>query len=265
MTPIRTARDPKQPHTVALVCEPRERDRLTILTVGHSTRSIEEFIALLQAHGVKQLVDVRTIPRSRHVPQFNQGPLAAKLKAVGIQYAHLKELGGLRHPRKNSINTGWRNASFRGYADYMGGAEFSAALERLLELAQAKRTAIMCAEAVPWRCHRSLIGDALLARGVQVEDIISATACRAHQLTPFARVRGTENYLSCRKQDCGRAERSCARLGWTCVNPFQCFVSETGCDGAFSSRSTFLACGSTGSKRKAASASARAAAVSPRL
>ncbi len=170
MTPIHTARDPKHPYRASLVREPRERDRLTILTVGHSTRSIEEFIALLQAHGVKQLVDVRTIPRSRRVPQFNQHALAAKLKAAGIQYVHLKELGGLRHPSKNSINTGWRNASFRGYADYMGGAEFSAALERLLELAQAKRAAIM------W----------------QVEDIMSATACRAHQLTPFAKVRGTE-------------------------------------------------------------------------
>jgi uncharacterized protein (DUF488 family) len=192
MTPIHRARGPKQPHRAGFDSEPRERGRLTILTVGHSTRSIEEFIALLQAHGIKQLVDVRTIPRSRHVPQFNQDALAAKLKAAGIQYLHLKELGGLRHPRKDSINTGWRNASFRGYADYMGGTEFTGALERLLELAQAKRAAIMCAEAVPWRCHRSLIGDALLARGVQVEDIISATACRAHQLTPFARVRGTE-------------------------------------------------------------------------
>ena len=192
MTPIHTARDPKRPDRVPLAREPGERGRLTILTVGHSTRSIEEFIALLQAHGVKQLVDVRTIPRSRRVPQFNQHALAAKLKAAGIQYVHLKELGGLRHPSKNSINTGWRNASFRGYADYMCGAEFTAALERLLELAQAKRAAIMCAEAVPWRCHRSLIGDALLTRGVQVEDIMSATACRAHQLTPFAKVRGTE-------------------------------------------------------------------------
>jgi uncharacterized protein (DUF488 family) len=137
-------------------------------------------------------VDVRTIPRSRRVPQFNQGALAAKLQADGIRYIHLKELGGLRHPKKDSLNLGWRNASFRGYADYMGTAEFRAAIERLLELARKNRTAIMCAEAVPWRCHRSLIGDALLARGVHVEDILGTTQKRPHEMTPFARVRGTD-------------------------------------------------------------------------
>jgi uncharacterized protein (DUF488 family) len=165
---------------------------LTVLTIGHSTRPIEEFLAMLQAHGVQQLVDVRTIPKSRRVPQFNQEALASKLKEAGIAYVHLKELGGLRHAKKDSINTGWRNASFRGYADYMGTAEFRAGLERLLELARARRTAIMCAEAVPWRCHRSLIGDALLVRGVHVEDIMSVTQCRPHTMTPFARVRVTE-------------------------------------------------------------------------
>ena len=147
---------------------------------------------MLQAHGVQQLVDVRTIPKSRRVPQFNQNALAAKLEAAGIRYIHLKELGGLRHAKKDSINLGWRNASFRGYADYMGTEEFRAALGRLLELARTKITAIMCAEAVPWRCHRSLIGDALLARGVHVEDIFSATSRRPHEMTPFAHVQGTD-------------------------------------------------------------------------
>ena len=165
---------------------------MTVLTIGHSTRPIEEFLDILRAHGVEQLVDVRTIPKSRRVPQFNQEALAAKLKAAGIAYVHVKELGGLRHAKKDSVNSGWRNASFRGYADYLGTAEFSAGLERLLELARAKRTAIMCAEAVPWRCHRSLIGDALLVRKVQVEDIMSATQRRAHTMTPFAKVCGVE-------------------------------------------------------------------------
>jgi hypothetical protein len=164
--------------------------KLTILTIGHSTRSIEEFLSILQAQEVEQLVDVRTIPKSRRVPQFNQDALAEKIQAARIRYVHLKELGGLRHPRKDSINTGWRNASFRGYADYMSTEEFRAALERLLEIAREKNTAIMCAEAVPWRCHRSLIGDALLVRGVQVEDIMSATSRREHTLTPFAHVEG---------------------------------------------------------------------------
>lgn len=165
---------------------------LTILTVGHSTHPIEEFVSMLKSHGVEQLVDVRTIPKSRRVPQFNQDALAGRLRETGISYVHLKELGGLRHAKKDSVNVGWRNASFRGYADYMGTAEFAAALDRLLQLAAAKRTVIMCAEAVPWRCHRSLIGDALLVRGVQVEDIMSARQRRPHELKPFAKVRGTE-------------------------------------------------------------------------
>jgi uncharacterized protein (DUF488 family) len=162
--------------------------KLTILTIGHSTRSIEEFLSILQAHEVEQLVDVRTIPKSRRVPQFNQDALAEKIQAARIRYVHLKELGGLRRPRKDSINTGWRKASFRGYADYMGTEEFRAALERLFEIGRERDTAIMCAEAVPWRCHRSLIGDALLVRGVQVQDIMSATSRREHTLTPFAHV-----------------------------------------------------------------------------
>jgi len=164
--------------------------KLTVLTIGHSTRTIEEFLAILAAHGVERLVDVRSIPKSRRVPQFNSDALAASLRGQGIEYLHLKSLGGLRHAKKDSVNLGWRNASFRGYADYMATNEFRISLEQLLKLASTKRTAIMCAEAVPWRCHRSLIGDALLARGVNVEDIMSATSRRPHELTPFAKVEG---------------------------------------------------------------------------
>jgi uncharacterized protein (DUF488 family) len=165
---------------------------LTVLTIGHSTHTLEEFVALLKAHDVARLVDVRTIPKSRRVPQFNSESLAKDLPAQGIDYLHLKSLGGLRHPAKDSVNTGWKNASFRGYADYMATDEFQQGIDRLLELASAKRSAIMCAEAVPWRCHRSLIGDALVARGVKVQDIFSAKVSRLHVLTPFAKVNALE-------------------------------------------------------------------------
>jgi uncharacterized protein (DUF488 family) len=169
-----------------------KKTTLTIWTIGHSTHSLEEFVAMLRAHDIEQLVDVRTIPKSRRVPQFNSESLAAALPKLGVEYVHLKTLGGLRHAKKDSVNAGWRNASFRGYADYMGTDEFRQGIERLLKLARTKRTAIMCAEAVPWRCHRSLIGDALLVRGVRVEDIISSTSHREHELTPFAKVHGLE-------------------------------------------------------------------------
>jgi hypothetical protein len=165
-------------------------DKLTVLTIGHSTRTIEEFVSTLRAHGVQLLVDVRSIPKSRRVPQFNSDALAASLREKGIEYVPLPTLGGLRRAKNDSINTGWRNASFRGYADYMATEEFREGLERLLQLAKTKRTAIMCAEAVPWRCHRSLIGDALLVLGVQVEDIMSATSVRPHEMTSFAKVDG---------------------------------------------------------------------------
>ncbi len=161
-----------------------------VLTVGHSTRTIEEFVQLLQAHGVTEVVDVRTIPQSRHNPQFNKGSLPASLKKVGLRYLHMPELGGLRHARPDSRNTGWRNASFRGYADYMQTPEFAQAIEQLIALAKQERIAIMCAEAVPWRCHRSLIGDALLVRGIRVEDIMTPTRRQIHTFTPFAETRG---------------------------------------------------------------------------
>lgn len=161
-----------------------------VLTIGHSTRPLPEFIALLKQHGVARVVDVRTIPRSRHNPQFNRETLSAALRAAGIGYAHLKKLGGLRHPRPDSANLGWQNASFRGFADYMQSPEFEAGLGRLIKLAKQKTTAIMCAEAVPWRCHRSLIADALLARRLPVEHILSGARRTPHSTTPFARVRG---------------------------------------------------------------------------
>ena|SRR6266849_10429758 len=162
-----------------------------IFTIGHSTRPIEEFLNLLQVNGVAQLVDIRTVPRSRTNPQFNRETLPESLKTAGIGYLHLPALGGLRHARPDSPNTGWRNASFRGYADYMQTPEFSAAIEELIELGAQTQIAIMCAEAVPWRCHRSLVADALTARGIPVEDIMSDTRRQPHKLTPFARFEGT--------------------------------------------------------------------------
>ncbi|MGH9485974.1 MAG: DUF488 family protein [Terriglobales bacterium] len=160
----------------------------SIYTVGHSTRSSEEFLHLLSAQGVGQVVDVRTVPKSRHNPQFAQPELAAALAAAGLGYQRIERLGGLRRARQDSLNTGWRNLSFRGFADYMQTAEFAHGLEELEALARALPTAIMCAEAVPWRCHRSLIGDALEERGWKVWDIISEKPPAPHRTTPFLRV-----------------------------------------------------------------------------
>lgn len=168
-----------------------KQSELEILTLGHSTRSADEFLSLLQVHGVKCLADVRTIPRSRHNPQFNGDHLAHSLREAGISYSHVSGLGGLRHARRDSINTGWRNAGFRGYADYMQTPDFENALDALIGIARKCRTAIMCAEAVPWRCHRSLIADALVVRGVKVAEITSQTSLRVHALTPWAHVEGT--------------------------------------------------------------------------
>jgi len=162
-----------------------------VFTVGHSTRPIEEFVQLLQTHGVEQVIDIRTVPRSRINPQFNRDTLPGSLKAAGIEYLHMAELGGLRHPRQDSPNSAWRNDSFRGYADYMQTPAFAAAMERLIELGARRQLAIMCAEAVPWRCHRSLVADALTARGIPVEDILTAMRRQPHKLTSFARIEGT--------------------------------------------------------------------------
>ena len=159
-----------------------------IFTLGHSTLSIERFTAVLQAYGIERLVDIRTIPRSRHNPQFNDTALANSLTAQHLEYVHIKALGGLRRPRKDSPNTGWRNEAFRGYADFMQTEEFETALEALIQMGREKRVAIMCAEAVPWRCHRSLVADALSVRDVSVVEILSESSYRMHTLTPFARV-----------------------------------------------------------------------------
>ena len=161
-----------------------------VLTIGHSTHPLDEFIHLLEAHGVTRVADVRTVPRSWHNPQFNKASLPESLKKAGVDYVHLPGLGGLRHALPDSVNTGWRNASFRGYADYMQTPEFTASLEELILLARQDRIVLMCAEAVPWRCHRSLIADALLIRGIPVEDIMSLTHRQIHTLTAFAKVRG---------------------------------------------------------------------------
>ena len=165
--------------------------RSYIFTIGHSTRPIEDFIHLLKSHGAQRVVDVRTLPRSRFNPQFDITRLPALLEAAHLHYTHLPGLGGLRRPHRDSPNDGWRNKSFRGYADHMQTTDFAHSLERCLELAGAERVALMCAEAVPWRCHRSLIADALVVRGVDALEIASDSRVRRHTLTPFARVEGT--------------------------------------------------------------------------
>lgn len=161
----------------------------TIFTIGHSTHQINEFVELLEAHGVKEIVDVRSIPMSGYNPQFNSDVLKESLRRVHIKYKHLKKLGGLRHTKKDSINLGWRNISFRGFADHMASLEFEEGLEALQKIAHARETAIMCAEAVPWRCHRSLIADALTKKGWLVRDIMSCTSVPKHRLTSFLQVR----------------------------------------------------------------------------
>ncbi len=146
-------------------------------------------MALLKHYGIKDVVDIRTIPKSRHNPQFNEGVLKQSLKRVRIRYRHLKKLGGLRHSKKDSINLGWHNTSFRGFADYMATPEFTEGLSALIKIAGARKTVIMCAEAVPWRCHRSLIGDALNKKGWNVWNIMSRTSLTKHRLTPFLKMR----------------------------------------------------------------------------
>lgn len=161
-----------------------------VCTIGHSNRSIEDFIGLLWVNEVAKVIDVRTIPRSRHNPQFNLDSLPTSLAFAGITYTHMPGLGGLRHARVDSPNTGWHNPSFRGYADYMQSADFAENVDQVMKLARSQRCALMCAEAVPWRCHRSMIADALLVRGVRVEDIIGPRGRKPHVLTSFAHAEG---------------------------------------------------------------------------
>ena len=169
-----------------------EMTPLVVFTIGHSTRTLEEFIRLLKAHSVQRVIDVRAMPRSQHNPQFNRDQLSPALHSTRIHYRHMPGLGGLRHARRDSVNTGWRNASFRGYADYMQTSTFDESLARCVELAKRERVVLMCAEGVPWRCHRSLIADALLARGIDAREITSGIRTRPHALTPWARVNGTQ-------------------------------------------------------------------------
>ena len=163
--------------------------KASLYTIGHSNRPIEEFLSLLKANRIEKLIDVRTVPKSRHNPQFNADALSASLKKKGIAYERIEALGGFRKARRDSQNTGWRNLSFRGYADYMERPEFAEALKRLEKGAAKARMVIMCAEAVPWRCHRSLIADALTVEGWEVRDIMSETKTRLHTLTPFISVK----------------------------------------------------------------------------
>ncbi len=164
---------------------------MIVSTIGHSTRPIGEFIEILKAHGIELLVDIRTVPRSRHNPQFNRDSLPASLADAGIGYEYMGALGGLRRARADSANTGWRNASFRGYADYMQTPDFERGIDELIAAARNKPVAIMCAEAVEWRCHRSLVADALTARGIAVQHLHGAARAKPHRMTPFARVDGT--------------------------------------------------------------------------
>jgi len=161
-----------------------------VYTIGHSTRSDEDFLSLLRAHDIGRLADIRTIPKSRRNPQFNSDTLCDFLDRHGITYCHFPLLGGLRKPRSDSVNTAWQHAGFRGYADYMATQEFDRGVDNLLEFARPVRTAVMCAEAVWWQCHRRLLSDALLARGVPVRHITSVGVAKPHQMSDFARVDG---------------------------------------------------------------------------
>jgi uncharacterized protein (DUF488 family) len=164
---------------------------LTVFTIGHSTRTLDEFIGLLQAYGISLVVDVRTVPRSRHNPQFNKETLPGSLKPSGVRYIHMPEIGGLRRPKHDSVNLAWKNTGFRGYADYMQTKEFTENLLKIVALARENCLGLMCAEALPWRCHRSLISDALVVRHVKVQHIISAASCINHELNETAKVEGT--------------------------------------------------------------------------
>ena len=163
-----------------------------VLTIGHSTRTLEEFVQLLEVYGLTLVVDVRTVPRSRHNPQFNKETLPDTLKHYGVRYIHMPEIGGLRHPKHESVNTAWKNSGFRGYADYMQTQEFVDSLLKIVALARENRLALMCAEALPWRCHRNLISDALVVRHLKVEHIIGKDSVINHELNSLAQVEGTK-------------------------------------------------------------------------
>jgi len=180
----------RQGQGVSLMKERTSEQRTVVFTIGHSTRSVTEFIEIIKVYGIKKVADIRTIPKSRHNPQFNTDALSESLKAVKIAYLHMEGLGGLRRALKDSQNTAWRNASFRGFADYMQTEAFEENLDKLLAAAAKCPTVIMCAEAVPWRCHRSLIADALFIRGVLVTHIMGMNSSRKHALTPWAKVEG---------------------------------------------------------------------------
>ena len=169
-----------------------EKTELAVYTIGHSTRTLHEFVAILNSYNITLLVDVRTVPRSRHNPQFNKETLPDTLKPYGVRYIHMPEIGGLRHPKHDSINLAWKNLGFRGYADYMQTKEFVDNLLKIVALARENCLALMCAEALPWRCHRSLISDALVVRHIKVLHIISATSTITHELTEYAKVEGTK-------------------------------------------------------------------------
>lgn len=166
------------------------KKNIIVYTIGHSTRTFEAFLEILKHYHITRIIDIRTVPRSRHNPQFEQEKLRESLENAHIHYKRIKLLGGFRHARSDSVNTAWQNTSFRGFADYMQTEEFKKGLSELIDYAKKEPVAIMCAEAVPWRCHRSLIGDALSVRGIDVEDIFSLTSCKPHTLTPWAHVEG---------------------------------------------------------------------------
>jgi uncharacterized protein (DUF488 family) len=169
-----------------------EKQELTVFTIGHSTRTLNEFLELLKAYGVSLVLDVRTVPRSRHNPQFNKETLPNTLKQEGVKYIHMAGIGGLRRPTRDSVNLAWKNISFRGYADFMQTKDFTENLLKLIALARENCLAVMCAEALPWRCHRNLISDALVVRRIRVEHIISKSSTISHQLNELAHVEGTK-------------------------------------------------------------------------
>ncbi len=169
-----------------------QTSELIIYTIGHSIRTITEFTELLKTYGITLVIDVRTVPRSRHNPQFNKETLPSSLKTHAVKYIHIPDIGGLRRPKHDSINLAWRNSSFRGYADYMQTKEFNDNLLKITALARENCLALMCAEALPWRCHRSLISDALVIRNVKVQHIISSNSCINHALNEMAHVEGNQ-------------------------------------------------------------------------